>query len=448
MTPAERKAKKILILYDLGLDNDDRHKRGFVLDLFEDIARRSLTPADSINILLIDQLQCKYLRDRFISASAANTASLINEMRNYPIPQMSALPQLLRSAIDFFNQAGTDGEIWLITDSERDAYPVAKANDIMALSIDRLQRLVKIKIVACGRSYQGQGYTINGRYYQGNDYLFENLTRLTGGGLLRADNTGEYQFPLALADLFAPALDLMEIDPLPSGGYCSGKYKFHPDRSHYPVLYPYIEIGRAWGNTPFVTDFYGNVDGEWYHKQITIRDTLFIAQVKRLKTLWHAQHVKELLKQPQAWGLVDQIGRISKENHFISPYCGFVIPSLKGSAGFMRLEKLDSLALVANEPVQPRQFDLAAYPNPFNARTKIILKGVPSDKEERVTVRIFTVLGRLIREWDQTLPAGGGDLHVTWSGEDDQSVSVGTGLYFIQVKWGAQTKVIKVTCLK
>jgi len=446
--PSERTPKKILVLYDLGLDNDDRYDRDFVLDHFADISRRSLASVDSINVLVIDQLQPKYLRERFIPASTENTTNLIAAMRNYPIPQMSALPQLLRSATAFFNRERTDGEIWLITDSERDAYPVAKANDMIALSLDSLEHAVKIKILACGNPYRGQSYYINGRYYRGNDYLFENLTRLTGGGLVRTDNLGQYQLSLALADLFSPALDLMEIDPFPAGGYCSGRYKFHPERSHYPVLFPYIEMGRVIGHTPFTTDFYGNVDGEWYHKQIPVRDTLYLAQVKQLKTLWHAQHVKELLKQPQAWGLIDEIGRISKENHFVSPYCGFVVPSAEGYAAFKRLEKTDSLALEADEPVKPGRFDLAAYPNPFNAQTQILLNGVSSDQDKRVTIRIFTVLGRMIRAWQQLLPAGESSLHLTWNGEDDQYESVGTGLYFVQVRWGGQTRIIKITCLK
>jgi hypothetical protein len=446
--PEERKAKRVLILYDLGIDSNNPFNRDLILDLFQNITLRSLAERDSMNILLIDQLQPRYLRDRFISASQENIVALLNEMRSHSIPQMSALPQLLRSATDYFNQLQRAGEIWLITDSERDAYPVAKANDILSLSINRLEQTVKIKIIACGRSYYGTSYSINGRYYQGNDYLFENMSRISEGGLVRLENYGQYALPLAMADLLSPALDLMEIDPFPHGGFCSGKYKFHPDRSHYPVLYPYIEIGRAEGNTPFTTGFYGNVDGEWYHKEVEIGDTLYIGQVKQLKTMWHALHIKDLLQQPQSWGLVDEIGRISKENHIVSPYCGFVVPSKEGYAGFLQLEELDTLAMDQAAVPVPERFEIQAYPNPFNSRAAIEVRLFHSDRDEPVTIRIFSLLGRLIHEWQQIVPAGETTVHLTWDGQNDQHQTVGTGIYFLQARVGSRSSVTKITCLK
>lgn len=443
--PQERKPKKVLILADLGSQTMG-YTREFLLDQFHDITDRSLSWNDSLNILLMDQLEPKLLRSRFVPADYANQTALFNEMRSYPIPQLSATTQLLRRAVAFFNQAATDGEIWLITTAEKDAVPVQKANDIIELTVRQLRQQVVIKIVACG---QPSDYLyVGGQYYAGNDYLFENLTRLTHGGTLRPGHAEAYHLPLALAELLAPALDLMEADPVPANGYNRNKYYFFSSRTRYPLLYPYIELGRAEGGPPFITDFYGNVEGDWFHKRMDLAAMPAIKQLPRLKQLWHAHHIEELLQQPQAWNLIDEIGRVSKENSLVNAYCALVIPAANGYAAFQRLEEHETAITSSSAPRQPEHFEVRAYPNPFNTQTRVIAWFQPAEHSGFVSVRIYSLLGAQVRQWQQPVSAGASRIELVWDGANDRQEPVSSGLYWIQVQRGTEQYVLKLTCLK
>jgi len=443
--PQERKPKKVLILEDLGSQTMN-FDRDVLLDQFHDIVDQSLSWNDSLNILLMDQLEPRLLRNRFVPADFEHQTALFKEMRSYPIPQLSATTQLLRRAVAFFNEAAADGEIWLITTAEKDAAPVQKANDIIELTVRQLRQTVVIKIMACG---QPSDYlTVNGQYYSGNDYLFENLTRLTRGGYLRPAYVENYHLPLALADLLSPALDLMEADPVPVNGYNRGKYYFFSDRTRYPLLYPYIELGRAEGDPPFATDFFGSIGEDWFHKRMELAAMPDIKQLPRIKQLWHARHIEELLQQPQAWNLIDEIGRVSKENSLVNAYCALVIPGANGYAAFQRLEETGA-AVTATPGVQrPEHFEAGAYPNPFNAQTRIIVRFQPAGSSESVTVRIYSLLGALVRQWQQSVSAGSSSMELVWDGVNDQQEPVSSGLYWAHIQRGAEIRVLKLTCLK
>ena len=443
--PQERQAKKVLIIADLG-DRTVDYSRDFLLDTFHNITDRSLSWNDSLNILLMDQLEPRLLTPRFLPADYAHMSALFREMRGFEPPQLTATTQLLRRAVEFFNAAATGGEIWLLTTAERDAIPVQKANDIIELTVRQLRQEVAIKIIACG--YRDQAEQIGGQYYRGNDYLFENLARLTHGGVLRPENVEGYHLPLALADLISPALDLMEADPFPVNGYNRGKYAFFADRTHYPILYPYIEMGRAQGDSPFAADFYGRSEGEWFHKSLVCAAMPPIKQLPRIKQLWHARHIEEQLQQPQAWNLIDEIGRISKANSLVNAYCALVIPAANGYAAFQRLESSDTLAHVTTTPPLPAAFAVKAWPNPFNMQTRIAVRFQPTANDRRLSIRIYSLPGALVREWDQSAPTGAEQAEVVWDGTNSLQQPVGSGIYFIQVRCGAQMQTLKLTCLK
>ena len=84
------------------------------------------------------------------------------------------------------------------------------------------------------------------------------------------------------------------------------------------------------------------------------------------------------------------------------------------------------------------------YPNPFNPITTIEYS-VPFD--EQVTIQVFDVQGRLVRELlDKEMPAG---LHeVLWNGTNNAGVSVSSGLYFYRARIGSAVRTKRMVLLK
>ncbi|HPI73420.1 MAG TPA: T9SS type A sorting domain-containing protein, partial [bacterium] len=135
-------------------------------------------------------------------------------------------------------------------------------------------------------------------------------------------------------------------------------------------------------------------------------------------------------------------------NHFVTPYSALVIPSEAGYAGFKRLAEGDTLTLAKSGPVLPEQFEVRAYPNPFNAQLQITVRMNPLAVDGQVDIRIYDLLGRQVRAWRQNVPAHESSLLLIWDGTDEKSESAGSGVYFVSVQRDHQRQIAKITCLK
>jgi hypothetical protein len=89
---------------------------------------------------------------------------------------------------------------------------------------------------------------------------------------------------------------------------------------------------------------------------------------------------------------------------------------------------------------------LQNYPNPFNPTTRIEFD-VPRGRPQAVTLRVYDVTGARVRTLaDEVLPAG---RHArVWDGRDDRGNTVGTGVYFYQLRTGGLVATRKTVLLK
>ena len=85
----------------------------------------------------------------------------------------------------------------------------------------------------------------------------------------------------------------------------------------------------------------------------------------------------------------------------------------------------------------------APYPNPFNPETEFSFF-LP--ESERVQVRVFDLLGRAVRVYEQQLSRG---FHQwRWDGKDESGTEVASGVYVIRVQVAGFDRMHKVTLLK
>lgn len=88
----------------------------------------------------------------------------------------------------------------------------------------------------------------------------------------------------------------------------------------------------------------------------------------------------------------------------------------------------------------PDSFSLiSAFPNPFNSNLKIRYR---IDREDRVSLKVFDLKGRLIETlMDETQKAG--DYSVNWSGDGESS-----GIFLVRLESGAEMKNLKIILIK
>ena len=111
--------------------------------------------------------------------------------------------------------------------------------------------------------------------------------------------------------------------------------------------------------------------------------------------------------------------------------------------------ELDSFAVGIEDPEQLiSEFNLLQnYPNPFNPETNITFS-IPAELNgERVTLKIFDILGReVVTLFDET--AHTGVYNLRWDGMDDSSQRAASGIYFYRIVAGKQIQTRKMVLMK
>jgi len=105
---------------------------------------------------------------------------------------------------------------------------------------------------------------------------------------------------------------------------------------------------------------------------------------------------------------------------------------------------------VAGEPIALRTPRIVAmsYPNPFNPETEVRVS-LPGDflgKNERVSVRVYSVTGALVRDLYEGNATG--DFAVRWDGTDNRGNSVASAMYYATVVAGGAKETVKLVLLK
>lgn len=109
---------------------------------------------------------------------------------------------------------------------------------------------------------------------------------------------------------------------------------------------------------------------------------------------------------------------------------------------------LKSFYLAAATSRADARMGATCSPNPFNPATEIRIT-VPvdaNDGSERVSVRVYSVTGALVRDLYDGNAAG--DLAVQWDGRDNRGNTVASATYYAQIRMGEQRQTLKLVLLK
>ena len=75
------------------------------------------------------------------------------------------------------------------------------------------------------------------------------------------------------------------------------------------------------------------------------------------------------------------------------------------------------------------------YPNPFTTKTSFWFEHNHPGEDLKVSIRIFTVSGKLVKTIQQTINTPGNrSCEVEWDGKDDYGAKIGRGVYIYQLE--------------
>jgi hypothetical protein len=89
-------------------------------------------------------------------------------------------------------------------------------------------------------------------------------------------------------------------------------------------------------------------------------------------------------------------------------------------------------------PETELQPEITSYPNPFNARATILLRGF--DGDEPIRIRIYDLLGRQVRSLETVRS---GENFAIWDGRDDYGRPVASGVYLVRAETSRYSAVTK-----
>jgi hypothetical protein len=446
--PENRKPKNILLAIDATEEGDNLLGFSDLWDNFGRAVQLSTSSYDSIAMFYSGFTTIIY-DSNFVPVKPEVLSAMFDRLRQAEIPKLNTLPHLLRQAVKFFNDHHKAGEIWLLTNARTHSDPPATAMDIIGQSLGIAQYQLAFKIINNDAQYYP--YTrINNQVYRGNDYLYENLARLSWGSYVKLREVPYYDALDLMLDCIAPSATSVETDPEPANGLSYSRFPLNRGRVNFPITMPYYEIGLFDGTDPFNLRFFGIVDGEQYAQDVALNRQPGDTGWETAATFWYACYVENLLLQPQSYATIKYIEQVSVDKRLLTPYSGFIIPGVDGVLAFQSLESEITAVAEPIEPaeVMPQKFTLNAYPNPFNPETTISCALPSTLNSEKVVIKIFNCLGQLIHSIEIPVTSSASKITFHWDGRDSQDQLVASGIYLVTTSIGNLTARLKVTLIR
>ncbi|MFZ1290911.1 MAG: T9SS type A sorting domain-containing protein [Melioribacteraceae bacterium] len=446
ITNDDRPSRHVIIAIDLVHGNYNS-----VLDNLKYSIQFGLTEKDSV-LFIVSDFNPKWLGNDFQKKTDELIEQKINEAKIYD-PKLNTLPFILRAAVNRFNQIDKGGEIWLISDDYTHSETAAEAMEIVDQTIFSANHDIKYRIMDVGSGYSGS--YINNKYYSGNQYLYENLFRLTGGSYKRVNDFPEYDWTDIGFDVFAPVIGVVEIDPIPQNGFSYSRIDLNNGRKSFNMMSRYFQIGLYEGDLPFDILYNGYFEDELYRKSFNVEESLVKNEYDHFaKTYWYSHYIREnLLEQPQTYETIKYIEKLAVKNNIITPYSGFLLPGVNNYIGFKALTLDDTLTTpdsisteIKEIPEVPISYSLSAYPNPFNPTTTINIE-MANKADKDFTVEIYNILGQKVKSYEFNNNFNSVK-QIVWNGKNEYGEDVSSGTYIVRYVSNQHIQTMKLLLIR
>jgi hypothetical protein len=454
ITDGQRFSRKIVIAFDIIQQYMGDYSRNNFLGMIKDALMISTTDKDSL-VFVTSDFNVKWLNDNFQQRSENFINTQLNQV-NQIVPKLNTLPYMLKDIVQYLNEKRTDAEVWLISDDYQTGVRAETVMDLLDQTFYSAKNKIVFNIIDVSNSYYG--YYIQNKNYRGNEYLYENLTRLSGGNFGTTYSKYYKYFIDEVLDCWAPKISTVEIDPIPQNGLSYSRIDLNNGRNNFNITSRYFQLGMFYGNSPFTLNYFGNYSNGSYFNTIQLNDdniSVSDSLLQNTRLFWYGDYImNDLFLQPQSYATIKYIEELSAQNHLITPYSGFVIPGVNGYVGFKRIY-VDEIPTSVEEPKKqqeqtslPTELSLSSYPNPFNPQTTIILKLTAESIKGEKSLDIYNILGQMICSFDLSQYKNSSEIKVQWNGLNDAGFPVSSGVYFAIFKTPQTVKSLKLLLVR
>ena len=412
----------------------------------------NFTSKDSLN-LIFSKVNINRISNYWIGADSSTVDSIFKNLGENQIADYSNLPSLLADGIDFVINHGNNGNILLVANSDQ-VGEYQPANQLINDLINLMDPVIPISIVNFQNTYYYYHY-FNGQSYVGNEYFYENITRITSGSYFTLYNSPA-TFSKLMSDAFQSLsgfITSFDLHTKLENGFCYARYNLDLNTNSIFLNKPILQVGKYQGSFPFIIEASGVYKSVPFSEQYILEDSLLFNSDSTGKKIWAGNYINFLENQAQTNEIVNEIVYNSISERILSLYSAFICidPSMENQICYDCMENDGGIIISVKDSIKENKNDslsLSAYPNPFNSQVNLRIKLPDNYNPDNVTFKLYNILGQLIKTFHPGVIKGQKEFKFTWDGKNDNGINVSSGNYFFVVTTPEKVHSMKLILLK
>ena len=428
-------AKKTLFIVDFDASRTTL-SRAEVLSALKTSISSNFSARDSFNILLSNSTE-KLVSEQWISASAENITATFSGIKEEQLSLFSYLQLSLPSGLKYVTTNGRGANVIVLSSSDGiGSYKVANPLIEEIAQISNFSAQINCLDYSTDRRQYYQGST----YYSGNMYLYDYLTKWSGGYYVDASSPAK-PLSTALTTIINNAegkIQSLELYTTLDSGFCYARYDQVLSQAQKDAGMV-IQVGRYFGKLPVIVRATGFYQDKPFSKEVRFDATPENDSTRMLRRIWNGNYLYKLENGVVTNDVIKEIIDVSRRNRVLSRYTAFLalepwrMP--KDDYYFYQPEKKDGGPITTSveeesSTVTTSLMQIKAYPNPFSSTLHLEFNELIGDVEI-YGIEIYTTLGVLVKTFDA---AGIQSNRLTWNGDDFYGIDVANGMYSVVVK--------------
>ena len=393
--------------------------------------KNTLTADDSFNVI-VSQLDVDPVSEDWLPAEPDIIDSVFDDILANTATLYTNLPVLMASGLSFIADQGNEGEIILV--SSADALSDTGVADQLIADLQTIVNPLPPVHIADVANRNVAVTTDGAGFSEGNSYLYNQLSRLSGGTYLNVRSGQGYDTMLndLLSNLGGAIQDPVMFTTSTSG-FTFGQFSSLDGTDAVPVSRAITEVGNYLGNAPFSVETSGVYQGQPFTHKVDLNAPDIFKGDESLKAYWTGLQVQELERLEPNEDLIAEIRQYSYDARVLSLYTAYLAlePGVNGTEVCDTCRDETDVVNTSVEEELPAgiEIQVEAFPNPFQDRVTIRISFPEPTSLHDHTFAIYNVMGQRVKQFDI-----GADvtqlLELEWDGTNDAGEPVASGMYF------------------
>ncbi len=437
--------KKVLLLLDFDSQKSNS-TRAQLIDAVKSAISTNYSGNDKFNVFY-SSLNIGKLSSNWINADKTSITTAFNSLSENSIATYSNLPALMREGYDFIVKNG-GGIVYLISNSDQ-----LGSNTNGNQAISDLQKIMTINIPTYILDYNDKNYYyyyFNNRSYIGNEYFYDNLSKLTGGTYQKISNG----ISASVSDVYQKiggTINAFDLYTTLQDGFCYARQAMGSSASTVTLKKPVMQVGKFIGKFPFIIKTSGSYNTSPFNQTMVVTDGTDKIGEDVIQKMWASSYINSLLTGNITNSTINEVMNLSISNKVLTNYTAFL--ALEDTTSWCKDcykedGKTPGQTGIEDDKELPSEFSLGAYPNPFNPQVTITIKLTANMIGKSISFKIYNMLGQVVKTFNIDDFKGKSIINLVWNGKDDEGRQVSSGIYIFNVNGAGINKSLKLVYMK